>query len=498
MLRRLTAEGTMAAAFLPSVNETEAQEGENAARELVARFLGTLGTILFVLSLLGIALMSVLTGFMLLGRLVPGAPLLQQLEALAHVLLGVQSTPPILKLTTLLSRIMFPYLLLVSLTAGLSAVLNLRGRFGLPASVSALMNLVFICFAKLTLAVGPSRWRAESNTAVILAVAVMVGGLAQLFALWPAFRSLGYWLHFGFHFRHPGVVKALRRMVPGILGTGIHPINAFASAILASQLAEGSQMVLYNSNMMGEMVLGLFAVSLATVSLPTLSRLAEEGDRNGFRVALISALRGSAFLTLPAAVGMAILAKPIVAFIFQTGRFQDQAVSWTAGTLTFQCAGLLFIAISRITAQALYALKDYRGPALAGMLGVLLNILLSFVLMGPLGTRGMALANGVASLAGLVFLIVRLQTRIYVPIIPLLKAWILMFAGVLPMGYFAWWGAGWLGLWTFRGTASTAIRLFPLVASCGVAYWGITRILKLNEAVSLQRRFLSYKNKSWS
>ncbi len=489
MLRRLTAEGTMTAAFLPTVHETEAQEGEEAARQMVARFLGTLGTALLLVCLLGILFMGPVTGLMVLGRLAaPKASLLEQLGALARVLRGLQPPPPSFELSTLLSRIMFPYLLLVSLTAGLSAVLNLRDRFGLPASVSALWNLAFIGFAKACLAFGPPTWREEAASARLLAAAVIVAGLVQLFALWPTFRGLGFGLRWGLHLRHPGVRRALRRMGPGILGAGVHPINAFVSAILASQLAVGAQMVLFNSNMMGEMVLGLFAVSLATVSLPTLSRLAEAGDRRGFRDSLAAALRGSAFLTIPAALGLALLAEPIVAFIFRSGRFNAQDVHWTAQTVVFQCAGLLFIATSRIVAQALYALKDYRGPALQGALGVGLNILFSLLLMGPLGTRGIALANGLASLGGLLFLGLRLRGRMDAPVGAVLGGWALMLLAALPLGLLGWRGAAWVGLDRFHSMGDSALRLFPLMAACGLLYFGAARALGLEEAKALQRR----------
>lgn len=489
MLRRLTAEGVMTAAFLPTVNEVEGREGTAAAQDLVARFLGTLGTLLLVVCTLGVAAMGLITGLLVLGRMAPGAPLPDQLAALVRVLAGAQP-PPAFALTTLLSRLMFPYLFLVSLTAGLGAVLNLRDRFGLPASVSTLWNLVFIGFAEACFRWGPSAWHEESRAALVFAGAVLAGGLVQLFALWPTFRSLGFGLRWGLHFRHPGVRQALRRMGPGVVGAGVHPINVLISAGLASQLAVGSQMVLYNSNMMGEMVLGLFAVSVATVSLPTFSRLAEAGDTAGFREALVAALRGSALLTIPGAIGLAVLAQPIVALIFQTGRFDAVAVAWTARTLAFQALGLLFIATSRITAQALYALKDYRSPALAAVLGLGANAVLSILLMGPLGTGGIALANSLASLFGLAFLVRALGRHLDVPFVPVLKGWGLMLLGAVPMGLAAWWGATRLELWTFRGLGASALRLFPLMAVCGLLYFGIVLLLGLDEAKAIQRKLL--------
>ena len=490
MLRRFSAEGTMTAAFLPTVNEVESQEGEPAAADLVARFLGTLGTVLLLVCVVGIASMGLISGLMVLGKLAPGASFAEQFASLGRMLSGAQAPPPSFTLTTLLSRLMFPYLLLVSLTAGLGAVLNLKDRFGLPASVSTLWNVVFIGFAWACFRFGPSEWKALEPASLIFAVAVLVGGLAQLFALWPTFRSLGYHLNFGFHFRHPGVKRAFKRMVPGLLGGGVHPINVVISAALASRLGPGSQMVLYNSNMMGEMVLGLFAVSVATVSLPAMSRLAEAGDQKGMKAALASALRGTALLTIPGALGMALLATPIVAFIFQIGRFGAADTAWTARTVAFQTAGLLFIATSRITAQAFYALKDYRTPAQAAVLGMVANALLSLILMRYLGTGGIALANGLASFVGLAFLTIRLRRSMEIPFGPVLKGWGLMLCGAAPMGLLAWWGSGLLGLDAFHGRRATALGLFPLMAACGLLYFAIVRGLGLDEAKALQRKLL--------
>nr|WP_320132397.1 murein biosynthesis integral membrane protein MurJ [uncultured Holophaga sp.] len=482
LLRRFTAEGTMTSAFLPTLSETEAWEGQEAGVELAARFLGTLASVLLLICVLGIFLMGALTGLLMLGRLAPGSSVGTQLMALGQVLAGTRTAPPEVVLTTALGRIMFPYLALVSLTAGLSAVLNLKGRFGLPASVSTFWNLAFMAFGYGCMKWVPGAARDPRMASRFFAVAVLVGGVVQLFVLWPSFRSLGYRIKWGFHGRHPGVGKAFRRMAPGLLGTGIHPINVFVSTFLASRLAVGSQTVLFNSNMMGELVLGLFSASVATVSLPLMSRLVDAGDLDGLRESLSGALRGTAFLAIPASVGMAVLARPIIALIFQSGRFDTASVAWTGDTLAFQCVGLLFIATGRILAQSLYALKDYRNPALAALVSLGANILFSALLMGPLGTRGMALANALASLASLAVLVPCLAHRL--PALPyrrVLGGWGVMIASSIPMGLAVWAGARLLGLGSFRGFWHLAERLLPLIAFGSLIYLGASLLLKVPE-----------------
>jgi len=486
LLRRFTAEGTMTSAFLPTVSEVEGREGAAEARVMVAKFLGTLALSLSILCLLAMPAMGLLTGLQMLGRLDPTARWWQQFGILWEVLRGLRPVPEAMALTTILARIMFPYLALVSLTAGLSAVLNLRGRFGLPASVSTIWNLVFISFSLACLGLGPAAWRSPERAALVLAAATLVGGVAQLYMLWPAFHGLGFGIRWGLHFRHPGVRRALGRMAPGLLGTGIHPINVLISTVLASQLPVGAQTVLFNSNMMGEMVLGVFAASVATVSLPAMSRLVEAGDREGLRKSLAGALRGTAVLAIPGAVGMAVLARPIIALIFQTGRYSAHDVEWTATTLAFQAVGLLFIATGRITAQCLYALKDYTRPAYAALLGMGVNVLLSIVLMRHLGTGGIALANGLASLAGLAFLVAGLRRRMdAVPAREVVGGWLVMGLAAAGMGGLAWAGARALRLGVFHGLAGTSLRLFPLIALCGLVYWGLLLLFRVPEAAVL-------------
>ena len=491
LLRRFTAEGTMTSAFLPTLNEVETTQGEAAGREMVAKFLGTLGLFLTLLCVLAIPAMGLLTGLQMVGRLAPGARWWQQLGILGQVLAGSREAPVQWVLTTTLARIMFPYLILVSLTAGLSAVLNLRGRFGLPASVSTFWNAAFIGFGWACLHFGPAAWRAPQRAAVVLAVATLVGGCVQLFVLWPSFRRMGFGLRWGIYLRHPGVRSALKRMAPGLVGTGIHPINVVVSTILASQLAVGAQTILFNANMMGEMVLGIFAASLATVSLPAMSRLVEGGDLPGLRSSLASALRGTAVLVIPGAVGMAVLAQPIIAVIFQTGRYNSEAVGWTAHTVAFQAVGLLFIATGRIVAQCLYALKDYKRPAYAALFGMGINVVLSIALMGPLGTAGIALANGLASLAGLGFLTVALRRRMgRLPWRQVLGGWGSMGLAAAAMGALAWAGAHALDLATFRGLGGSSLRLFPLIAGCALAYAALLFAFRVPEATAIRQTVL--------
>jgi len=451
LLRRFTAEGTMTAAFLPTLAEAEAAEGEAAVRAVAARFLGTLLTILLAGVVVVMLFMGPLARLLTLGK-----PSVQG------------------DLTALLGRIMFPYLALVSLTAGFAGLLNLRHRFALAASVSVFWNLVFIAFGWTTLRILQRSGPPPKNTvAIVCALAVLAGGVAQLLVVVPAVRREGFGLSPGLHLRDPWVSRALRRMGPGLLAAGIYPINALISTMLASSLSYGAQTVLYNSGMMGEMVLGLFAMSLATAGLPTLSRQAEARDWPAMNRSLVQSVSASLLLVLPASVGLAVLARPVCALLFRTGAYSPAASDWTANTLVFQCVGLAFVAAQRLGNQALYALKDYRGPAALAGVTLVLNVGLSLALLKPLGTGGLALANGLASLVGVLGLVLRLRPRLPAfRLGPMVNAALRALGACILMGAAAWAGAHALALdlpYTFARQA-LALRLLPLVALCAVIY----------------------------
>jgi putative peptidoglycan lipid II flippase len=322
----------------------------------------------------------------------------------------------------------------------------------------------------------------------VCALAVLAGGLLQLLVVLPAVRQEGFGLAFGLHLRDPWVLKAMRRMGPGLLAAGIYPINALISTTLASKLPNGAQIVLYNSGMMGEMVLGLFAMSLATAGLPTLSRQAEARDWPALNRSLNQAVSTSALLVLPASLGLALLARPICALLFRTGAYDPAAADWTAATIQFQCVGLVFVAAQRLGNQALYALKDYRGPAALAGLSLLLNVALSLALLKPLGTGGLALANGLSSLAGLLLLALRLRPRLPgLDLGPLLKACAQALAACALMGLLVWVGAALLGLDAPHDLPRLALglRLLPLVALCALAYGGAAAALGHPEARDL-------------
>lgn len=489
LLRRFTAEGTMTAAFLPTLAEVEAKEGEAAMQATAAKFLGTLAVLLTILVALGVLLMGIIAGLLVVGRLTPpGSGASASFEMLAKVLTGQVPAPPQMALTVKLGRLMFPYLLLVSLTAGFAGMLNLRHKFGLAASVSIFWNATFIAFGGVAIWLFRRAGHGDDGTAALCcALAVLAGGVVQLAILWPAAAKLGFSFKPGLHFNDPGVRLALRRMGPGLVAAGIYPINALISTMLASSLQVGAQIILLNSGMMGEMVLGIFAMSLVTASLPHLAQQAEAKDFDGMRSSLSESLRASGLLCIPACVGLAVLALPVARLLFQTGRYGSDAAVWTATTMVFQMVGLLFVAASRIGTQALYALKDYRGPVAVAFASLLANIVLSIALLKPMGTGGLALANGLSAILGLGLLALLLRKRLgNLPIPQVAKSWGGSLLAAALMGALAWLGMRGLALdGPLLSRKLLALKLFPLIAACGLAYFGLMLALGNDQAKQL-------------
>lgn len=483
LLRRFSAEGTMTSALITTLSEVETKNGIVAGKNLVAKFLGTLFLILIAANLIIIPIMSFIAGLQILGHIAPDLVWYKQISILWNIIIGKTTSPIELILVTKLARIMFPYLSLVSITAGFSAVLNLRKQFGLPALTSTVWNLTFIIFVMIGLKFYRSVLNTTAKTAVYLSLAVIVAGITQLFVVWPTFKQLGFQINFGCYWHNKDVQKVINRMIPGLLGTGIHPINVVISTILASQLTVGAQTILFNSNMMGEMVLGIFATSLATVSLPTMSKLVVSGKMNELCDSLIATMRYTALLIIPGAIGMSILALPIIAIIFHTGYYDITAVIWTANTLKYQAFGLLFIATNRIIVQCLYALGDYKSPVYAALLGMVTNIVLSIILMKSLKTSGIALANGLSSLASLVFLVFTVNKKLtIVSWIKVVNCWLLSSLASTLMGILAYVSMKALKLDIISNTLKMCLKLFPLIGFCALVYLSILIMLHVTEA----------------
>ncbi len=380
LLRRLTGEGAMTAAFVPVFSRMKKKESRDELWKFANAFFFDMTVIMAAVVVLGILF----------------SPLLVKVIGM-----GFQEVQGKLDLTVTLTRIMFPYIFLISLSALAMAVLNSFHKFFFPALTPVLFNLAVItlavCFA------GRSQ-----EPAYVFAAGVVVGGFLQLAFQLPFLWRQGMNFRFGLSFKHPAVKKVGRLMVPGVIGAGVYQINFALSRMIASLLPEGSVASLYYSSRVQELTLGLFSVALSIALLPTFSDLAAARDIPRMKKTLNFSFRIVSFITFPALAGLVVLNQPIIQVLYQRGQFDAASTAMTSDCLLYFALGLPFISGVKILAPAFYSLKDTRTPVIVASLVMVLYILLSLLLMGPLRVGGIALALSVSSVfnfLGLYFLL---------------------------------------------------------------------------------------------
>lgn len=384
MLRELFAEGAMAAAFIPVFTEYLTHKSRRDAWELASAVFTTL--------------LTILTGITLLGILF--SPFIVKLIAPGFTL-----SPEKVALTILLNQIMFPYLLFIGLSALMMGILNSLRSFAAPAFSPVMFNLCIILSAFL---LSPL----FDQPIIGIAIGVLIGGLVQFLFQIPSLRHQGFTLSLRFQPNHPGVKKIGKLLLPTMIGLSVTQVNILVNTLLASYLSEGSVTYLFYGMRLIHFPLGLFGIALATALLPTMAALSAQGDLDGLRLKLSFGLRLVLFITLPAMIGLIFLRVPIVHILFEHGHFTSQATLNTASAVLFYSLGLWAFAGARITIPTFYALQDTTTPARIGIFTMILNIILSLVLMGPLAHNGLALATSLSAMFNFLALIIILQKRL--------------------------------------------------------------------------------------
>jgi putative peptidoglycan lipid II flippase len=381
-LRRLVGEGNISAAFVPVFTRLARQREEYRTWELAQRFHTAVAIAAVLLALGGVL----------------AAPVLVHWFAS-----GFAAVPGKIELTIRLTRFVFLYLVFISMAAVLVAVLNARDRFAAAAFVPVLLNVSIV-------GAGVAAWWAGVTEPVravwIIAIAAVLGGAAQYVFLIPYARRLGMrvWP------RRPTGDPALRQigklMVPGLFGVGIIQINIIVGRTLASQLGEGAVASLDYAARINELTLGVFAISVATVVLPLMSRQGAATDLAALRDTLVFALRQISLVTVPAAVGMILLRYEIVQVLYQRGQFDVDSTQLTAAALWGYAVGLVAVATVRVVAPAFFALRDPATPVRVAAIAMLVNIIACLALRSALGNAGIALANSIAATANAALLLI--------------------------------------------------------------------------------------------
>ena len=376
-LRRLFGEGAFAQAFVPVFSAYHAERAPADVQELANRVAGTLGLILLGLTVVGVV----------------GAPLLIWVFSS-----GFSAQPGKFDLAVDMLRITFPYIFFISLTGFAGGMMNTFGRFGVPAFTPVLLNVCLILAA-----VYFSTY--FEQPVIALGWGVFVAGIAQLLFQLPFLARLGLLPKPRWGWKHSGVQRILKLMLPAIFGATAAQLNLIIDRIIASWLVTGSIAWLYYSDRLMEFPLGVFAVALATIILPGLSKRFAKGDTAGFSHTLDYALRLVLIVVLPAAVALFVLAKPILTTLFQYGAFAGRDVQMAAYSLQAYAVGLLGFSLVKVLAPGYFARQDTKTPVRVGVIAMLINIVLNLAIVVPMVQAdfvaphmGLALATGIAAM----------------------------------------------------------------------------------------------------
>ena len=452
-LRRLFAEGAFSQAFVPVLTEYKTQSDQAEVKDLVAHVAGTLAGILFLITVVAVV----------------AAPLLVMVFAPGFI--GQDAK---FDLTAGMLRITFPYIFFISLTAFAAGILNSYGRFAIPAFTPVLLNLSLIAAAL---------WLAPRMEEPITALAwgVFIAGIVQLAFQLPAVARLGLLPRPRWGWRHPGVRKVMKLMLPGIFGSSVMQINLLFDTLIASFLVSGSVTWLYLSDRMMELPLGVFGIALATVILPNLSEKHGQADPRAFSHMIDWALRWVLIVGAPAAVGLAVLAGPILTTLFMYGDFVELDVQMAQVSLWAYSFGLLGFTLVKVLAPGYFARQDTKTPVKVGVIAMVVNMLLNIIfvvtlvqLAIPGAHAGLALATSLSAFlnAGLLLRGLRRQ-KVYNPD----PGWGRLFAQVLfacaAMFALLWWLGGDLAGWMQADSLNRIGRLVLAVSAGAAVYFAI-------------------------
>ncbi len=449
LLRRLFAEGAFSQAFVPILSEYKNQHGQQASKQLADHVATTLVWATLLVSALGIV----------------GAPLFVYLIAT-----GLNDKPGAFDAAVWMTRLMFPYISCMSFVALAGGILNTWRQFKIPAFTPVLLNLAFIA-ASLLLA------QHLEQPIYAMAIAVFVGGLLQVGIQIPALMKIGMLPRIGLNpaigLRDAGVQRVLRKMGPAVFAVSAAQISLMINTGIASRLVEGSISWLSYADRLMEFPTAMLGVALGTILLPSLSKANSDGNTGEYSALLDWGLRLTFLLALPAAVGMAALAEPLIATLFHYGKFSAQAVAMSAQPLVAYSAGLIGIILVKTLAPAFYARQDIRTPVKIA-LGVLVAVQLMNLLFVPyIAVAGLALSIGLGACLNAGFLYAGLRRKgIYQPRPGWGKFYLRLAVALLAMGAVARLAGAqvdWIGM-----QAQPLLRagaLFLIIAVCALCYF---------------------------
>lgn len=501
LLRDLFAEGALSSAFVTTFSRTITLRGEKEAWRLANLVSNALVLLLTLIVLLGIVFSPQIVDLFI----DPSRDLKSAGNASLTIPLAVTMT-----------RILFPFLLMISLAAVAMGVLNTKERYGIPASASTMFNVgsIFgglICASLLAPGYITATLRAvlqrqklpediEGASAAIIGMAIgtLIGGMLQWLIQVPSLRAVGYRWQPVLSFKDEGMRQVMRLMAPAMIGSAALQINIAINTGFATSLGEGVVSWLDYAFRLIYLPIGMFGVAISTATLPLTSRAAALENLDEFRRTVALALRLTILMTIPSAIGLIVLSRPIIALIYQHGRFSAHDTEQTAIALACNAVGLTAYSAVRVLAPSFYALKDTRIPMAASLLSIVTNYVVVKLMIDSLGAgiRGLALALPAVTLVnfGLLFFFMRrklggLEVRSLIA-----TFFKVLFASLL-MGAICWFLNHQIEL--RLGTDGMTARLVAVGVSVFVGmavFFATARLLRVSEleqfTASLRRKFL--------
>lgn len=476
LLRDLFAEGALSSAFVAVFADYDQRLGPRPTWRLANNVLLSLTLVVG-----GIAVVGILASPWLVRLMAPDFSLI----------------PGKTELTAVMTAIMFPFLPLISLAAVVMGVLNTKGRFFLPALASAFFNLGSIITGVALALILP---RFGVPAIIGMAIGTLLGGGLQLAVQLPDLWRVGYRPQWVLDWREEGLRRIFWLMTPAIIGLSATQINIFINTFFASSCAEGSVAWLNYAFRLLQFPIGVFGVAISIAAMPVVARYAAARDLEGLRQALVSSLSLALLITIPAAVGLAVLAEPIIAVIFQHGRFTAFDTQQTAAALLYYSLGLFAYSGVKVVVPVFYAINNTKYPVIGSFLAVGSNLLLVVLTLASLQHRAIALATSLSMILNFIFLISVLYIKIHgYPLRRLLNslARICLAAAVMGGGvYLVKLG----GQSLFPASLPGQVLFLAVAISCGLLLYGSVaygcRIPELKELSHLGRTYLKRRRQN--
>lgn len=383
LLRRLFAEGAFSQAFVPVLSEYQTKNSPEEVKTFVNHIAGNLALILALVTVLGMIC----------------APLFIYMFAP-----GFESSGPRHVLATDMLRLTFPYIFFISLTALSGSLLNTYGKFAIPAITPVFLNISLIV---------ASCWLAPhlQNPEMALAWGVLLAGIVQLAFQLPFLLKMGIMPRPQINWRDPAVRRVLYLMPPAIFGAAIGQITLLVDSLFASFLVTGSISWLYYADRLMEFPLGIIGVGIATVILPSLARQHANGAKQEFAKTIDWSVRCTILIGVPAMIGLFVLAGPLVATLFKSGKFTDHDVIMTQQSLMAYALAVLGFMLAKIFSSAFYATQDIKTPVKISTVVLVINVALNALLITKFAHVGLALATSLTSMINALLLYKKWQSK---------------------------------------------------------------------------------------